>query len=186
MPKSKNHMKPNETHTNSYMSVVFSYAPHILFIYSNVILHMYLYCTVFPRIPYAFNKFWCIRSLSRPGPDPGPAQIWVLGPCLGLNDWVSKKITPFWGGVFFENVFSPKVAQNNSQKWGVGGLGLGIGVYICIYIYIYIYMYITYIYIHIYIYISYLIIYIYIYIYINIYFIKKIPHIYIPVMADFL
>ena len=44
------------------------------------------------------------------------------------------------GGAFFENVFSAKGAQKNSQKWGAWGGLRGLGLYIHMHIYIYIYI----------------------------------------------
>ena len=46
------------------------------------------------------------------------------------NAYFHKKMSDLFGVPFFDNVFSPKGAQKNSQKWGVwevcGGLG-GVG-----------------------------------------------------------
>jgi len=87
--------------------------------------------------------------------------------------WIEfSQKSPIWGRVrFFENLFSPKGAPKNSQKWGVGGRGFWAYTYIHTYIHPYIH---TYIYIYIYIYVY---IYIYIYIYIFIFPTTKI-HIY--------
>ena len=51
---------------------------------------------------------------------------------IKMSDFL--KMNDLFGGAFFGNVFSPKGAQKNSQKWGVwGGIGvrgLGSRVYI--------------------------------------------------------